>query len=156
MQSNHDVKSKPLGSRLWNLWFYIYIQVSNYESSLCRDSWSSSYFSESSWSNLSFQCLRSSWGSLSPFMVPHLWLGWVVSVHGMNTKPPLTSAAGIVSSRHSHNHCSSHANRQNTKPPWPHPSVWIWLNLLNWLIAKQLSWWFCFYVNWTQIQQWIL
>lgn len=31
-----------------------------------------------------------------------------------------------------------------------------YLNLADfayWPITKQISWWFCFYVNWTQIQQ---
>lgn len=34
-----------------------------------------------------------------------------------------------------------------------------YLNLTEftyWPITKQTSWWFCFYANWTQIQQWIL
>lgn len=34
-----------------------------------------------------------------------------------------------------------------------------YLNLADfayWPITKQISWWFCLYVNWTQIQQWTL
>lgn len=88
-------------------------------------------------------------------MFPSLWLGWMVSIHGMNIKPYLTFATGIVNSKCSHYRHSTHTNKRNPKIygcTLLSESGWIRIlasNQTDFIVV-----WFL--VNWTQMKQRIL